>query len=228
MRTIDCEQGSEEWITARLAKPTASKFSKILTPSGKLSTSCEGYLGELLAEWVTGEPGDDFFDSDWMERGRILEPYAFKQYAFIRGINLKAQTIKKGKETIVIPPGIQKVGFCLHEEHEAGCSPDALVGDDGLIEFKCPMAKNHLIYLFREECPKQYWLQIQGQLWVTGRLWCDFVSYHPEFPLFVHRVEPDEKIQTALTSNIAGFLIDMVLGKDKLRELGVVPYSEAA
>ena len=92
MRTIDCEQGSEEWITARLAKPTASKFSKILTPSGKLSTSCEGYLGELLAEWVTGEPGDDFFDSDWMERGRILEPYAFKQYAFIRGINLKPVT----------------------------------------------------------------------------------------------------------------------------------------
>lgn len=227
MRIIDCEQGSQEWIDARLARPTASNFSKVVTSTGKLSSSCEGYLGELLAEWVQGEPFSDF-DSEWMERGRYLEPHAFKQYAFVRDLNLEPVEIKKDKKVVLIPPAVKKVGFCLHDEFDAGCSPDGLVGDDGLIELKCPMEKNHLVYLFRGSCPKQYQMQVQGQLWVTGREWCDFVSYHPDLPLFVHRVYPDETIQTALDMWVEHFLKELEEGKKALREMGVVPWSEAA
>ena len=227
MRLIDCKQGSQEWIDARLARPTASQFSRIVTPSGKLSTSCEGYLGELLAEWVKGEPFSDF-DSEWMERGRFLEPSAFKQYAFVRDIKLHSETIEVKGEKMLIPPGLQKVGFCLHDEFDAGCSPDGLVGDDGLIELKCPMEKNHIIYLFRDVCPKQYFMQVQGQLWVTKRQWCDFVSYHPDFPLFIHRVYPVEAIQVALDMWVEHFLKELELGKARLREYGVVPWTEAA
>ena len=209
MRIINCEQGSPEWIEARLGMPTASNFSKIITPSGKLSSSCEGYLGELLAEWVKGEPFSDF-DSEWMERGRLLEPQAFKQYAFLRDMEPK------------------KVGFCLHDEFDAGCSPDALVGEDGLVEFKCPQAGKHLVYLSKDDLPRQYVCQVQGQLWVTKRKWADFISYHPELPMFVFRVEPDEKIQTALDMWVEHFLKELELGKEKLREYGVVPWTEAA
>ena len=194
MRIIECEQGSQKWHESRMGIPTASEFSKILTPSGKLSTSCEGYLGELLAEWVLGEPAEQF-ETEWMARGKMLEPEAFTEYAFLHDIEPK------------------QVGFCLHDEFDAGASPDALVGDDGLLEFKCPMAGKHLVYLFRNELPKQYILQVQGQLWVTGRSWCDFTSYHPELPLFVKRVLPDEKIQTALDMWVEHFLKELELGK---------------
>lgn len=210
MKTIDCEQGSAEWHQARMGIPTASNASKILTPSGKLSASSEAYLGELLAEWVTGEPADNEFVSEAMERGRYLETFAFKQYSFIRDIKP------------------EKIGFCLHDEFNAGCSPDALVGDDGLLEFKCPLAKTHLVYLFRDEVPKQYFMQVQFQLWVTKREWVDFTSYHPDFPLFIHRVYPVEAIQVALDMWVEHFLKELELGKTRLREYGVTPWTEAA
>ena len=210
MRIIDCIQGSAEWHQARLGIPTASNASKILTPSGKLSSSSEAYLGELLAAWVLGEPADNEFMSEAMERGKMLEPEAFAEYAFLHDVEP------------------EKVGFCLHDTLDAGASPDALVGDDGLVEFKAPSAGKHLVYLFRDSCPREYIMQVQFQLWVTGRDFCDFCSYHPDLPLFVCRIEPDEKIQTALDMWVEHFLKELELGKARLREYGVTPWTEGA
>ena len=119
------------------------------------------------------------------------------------------------------------MGFCVIEG-VAGASPDGLVGDDGLLEFKCPMAGKHLTYLFRDEVPKDYVLQVQGQLWVTGRKWCDFVSYCPGLPIFVKRMTPDKKLQDAFTEHIGNFTKEIAEGKEKLRELNVVSALEEA
>ena len=77
-----------------------------------------------------------------------------------------------------------------------GYSPDGLLGDDGLLEIKCPMATTHAKYLLDNKMPTDYWQQVQGGLWVSGRRWCDFASFHPNFKekqLFIVKVERDEK-----------------------------------
>ena len=85
MIIVNCEQGSREWTECRLGIPTASAFSRIVTPGGKLSAAREEYQGELLAEWALGE-ADEFGGTDWMERGKMLEPEALQHYAFYRDL----------------------------------------------------------------------------------------------------------------------------------------------
>ena len=204
-----CQQGSREWIEARLGIPTASEFSRIVTPSGKLSKSKSEYVWELVAEWALGEPTVKFGGNDWTERGKVLEPEARKYYAFQR--DLEPQT----------------VGFVYRDEARmCGCSPDGLVGDDGLLEMKCPMPPKHLQYLAGDTVPREHKTQVQGQLWVTGREWCDFMSYHPGLPPFIKRVEPDPKLQKALDEIMPHFIAEILSGRERLRSLGVVPASE--
>ena len=203
MIIVECEQGSRRWIETRLGIPTASQFSKIVTPTGKLSASREGYLGELLAEWCLGEErGAD--QTEWMERGKVLEEDAFNFYA-----------VREDADP-------QKVGFCFRDKKRlVGCSPDALVGENGLLELKCPIAGKHLTYLFRKECPKEHYAQVQGQLWVTQREYCDFMSYHPGLPPFILRCFPDEKYQEALNEAIPRFCEELEAGREQLGLMGV-------
>ena len=84
MITLDCIQGSREWVEARLGIPTASQFSRIVTPTGQLSKARDGYLAELLCEWVMGEPVTDF-KSEWMEWGQAIEGEAFDYFALDDG-----------------------------------------------------------------------------------------------------------------------------------------------
>ena len=205
MITLDCEQGTQEWYEARLGIPTASQFKKVVTASGKLSAQRDKYLAELLAEWALNEPADDFLGTDWTERGKMIEPDAFEYY----GIQHDADP--------------SKIGFVYKDESRLiGCSPDALVGDDGLVEFKCPMAKTHLVYLIRGVCPPEYMLQVQGQLWVCSREWCDFMSYYPGLPPMILRVVPDEKYQDALDKYMSIFVEEMLEGRQKLRDMGIL------
>ena len=207
---LDHPQGSAEWAEARLGIPTASEFKRILTPTGKLSTSREGYLGELLAEWALGKPVTEFGGNDWTERGQALEPDARDCYAF---------------EADCEPT---TVGLVLRDEAGmCGASPDALVGESGLLELKCPMAGKHLVYLSRDELPRAYAAQVQGQLWVTGRAWCDFMSYYPGLPALIVRVEPDERFHAALDESMPVFINELLTGRDRLRSLGIVPAGEA-
>ena len=210
LEILNMEQGSEEWREVRLGTPTASQFHRIITPTGKLSAQREAYMAELLAEWALGQP-DDEFSTEWTQRGTILEPYAFKAYAFV---------------TDMFP---DKVGFCRiggNNGRAVGCSPDALVGDKGGLELKCPKAANHLIYLFRDEVPRQYEMQVQGSLWVTGREWWDFASYHPELPTFIKRSEPNEKLQAAFDDHIPLFVEELEAAKKRLKEMGIDPVME--
>ena len=200
------EQGSAAWVEARLGIPTASEFSRIITPGGKLSKSRDGYMAELLAEWALGEPVGDFLGTDWTERGHILEGEARAAYGLLRDAD------------------VTEVGLCYPgEDRWAAASPDGLIGDDGLLELKCPKASTHLLWLANGVLPKQHVLQLQGQLWVTGCDWADFMSYHPGLPPFLVRVEPDEHIMCSLNVNMPTFIEELLAGRERLSKLGVEP-----
>ena len=202
--TLDCEQGTREWIEARLGIPTATGFSRIVTPGGKISKSREAYWGDLLAEWVLQEPQDDVPNLYWIERGEALEPEARRYYSFHADVDAVT------------------VGFVFRDALKTvGCSPDGLVGEDGLLELKCPKAGHHIAWLARGVVPQEHISQLQGQLWVTGRHWVDFMSYHPGLPPFIIRVEPEPRYQDALDEHIPTFCDEVVNGRAYLQSLGV-------
>ena len=173
MRISNFEQGSQEWLQSRLGKPTASNFGKLITPTGKPSSSAEGYINELIAQRITGEI-PEFYKSEAMERGNELEPHAKATYELTRDVE------------------VVEVGLCLHDEFDCGASPDGLVGDDGGLEIKCPLPHNHVAYLRAGDVPSKYIPQIQGCMWITGREWWDFMSYHPSMEDLIVRVYRDE------------------------------------
>jgi len=173
MRCIDCEQGSDEWIYARLGIPSASMYGKIITTQGKWSTQADTYINQLVAEKLTGEQ-TPFYQNEHMARGTELEPDARKMYEFIKDVE------------------VQEVGFCLHDTLEAGASPDGLIGEDGGLEIKCPAPATHVEYLRGGKLPSKYKQQVMGCLWITGREWWDFMSYHPSMKPLIVRVERDE------------------------------------
>lgn len=173
MRCIDCEQGSDEWIYARLGIPSASMYGKIITTQGKWSTQADTYINQLVAEKLTREQ-TPFYQNEHMARGTELEPDARKMYEFIKDVEVK------------------EVGFCLHDTLEAGASPDGLIGEDGGLEIKCPAPATHVEYLRGGKLPSKYKQQVMGCLWITGREWWDFMSYHPSMKPLIVRVERDE------------------------------------
>lgn len=174
-------QGTPEWLALRAGKLTGSRFADLMavTRSGP-SASRANLIVAIALERLTGEP-EQTFQNDAMRRGTELEPFARGAYEALTG-ELVEQV------PFVVHP---KLGF-------VGVSPDGLIGDDGLIEVKCPASQNkHLLALREGAHAKEYRWQIQGQLWVTGRKWCDAVSFDPRFPeglqLAITRVERDQK-----------------------------------
>ena len=209
MIILDCEQGSQAWIDARLGIPTASEFSRIVTPTGRASTAAEGYTAELLAEWALGYPIKDFGGNPNTDRGKALEPDARAYYAL---------------QTDLDPV---TVGFVYRDEHKhVGGSPDALVGAGGCLELKCPRADTHLLWLARDTLPKDHFAQVQGHLWVTGCAWCDFMSYHPDLPPLLVRRYPDDSYQAALDKIMPDFIADLLKARARLRDMGVPIASE--
>lgn len=172
MRIIKAEQGTDEWLMARLGCPSGSGFSKLITSTGKESTSRTAYVNGLIAEKVIGGIPETY-DNEWMARGRDLEPDARAFYEFERGVT------------------VTEVGFCKHDEYECGISPDGLV-DGGGLEIKCPAPSTHVKYFRAGKLPNEYKAQVMGCLWITGREWWDFLSYHPSLPPMLIRVERDE------------------------------------
>lgn len=183
----DFEQGTEEWHQARLGIPTASEFSKILTGTGKISTQKEGYIKSLLVERITGKTAG-FEGNSFTDRGHEIEPEARAFYE-----------MKSSDE-------VTEVGFCTDKKEQYGASPDALVGDDGLLEIKSTIATTHIGYLENpEKLPAAYVSQIQGQLLVTGRKWCDFLAYHPDLPAVIIRVDRNEEYLIKLIATLHKF-----------------------
>lgn len=157
----DVEQYSDAWQQLRIGIPTASQFSKIITPGGKKSEQFKAYAYHLIAELYMKRPIDTY-TSEHMQRGSDLEPEAANYYE-----------MEKNVET-------RKIGFVTDDKKHMGCSPDRLVGNDGLIEIKCPKPNTMIQYFIEENIEDKYKPQIQGQLLISEREWVDIVSYHPD------------------------------------------------
>lgn len=179
MRIIECEQLSADWHSVRRGIPTASGFDKIVTPAKGLASAQQSkYMDELIAQILdqgySQEP-DNRFVSAAMQNGIDCEPAARSWYEF-----------EFDRE-------VRNVGFCLSDCGRYGCSPDGLVGTEGVIEIKCPDLKTHIRYLREGVLPDEYRCQAHGELAVTGYQWLDFISYSPvaELDNFLIRVVPD-------------------------------------
>lgn len=190
--TLDCEQGSEEWLKARLGIPTATGFENIVTATGKKSSAQIKYMAELIEESIIGLQ-DESFKSRFMERGNQLEPLARSAYEFVTGNTVS-----------------QVGGVYLDDKKEVMVSPDGLIPElkKGL-EIKCPKMSTHIRYLLEGGLPSEYVIQVQANLWVTGYETWDFVSYCPEYQkqtLYLFTVERNPLLMSAFDKLIPQFL----------------------
>jgi len=190
------EQGSEEWFAERCGKVTASRIGDLMaqTKSG-WGASRANYAAQLVAERLTGTPAETFSNAA-MKWGTETEPQARAAYEFYSGLS------------------VAEVGFVPHPTiSQSGASPDGLVGDDGLVEIKCPNTATHIETLLGGVVPGKYNYQMQWQMACTGRDWCDWVSYDPRMPesmrLFTKRVMRDDTLLAILTNEIQIFLAEV-------------------
>lgn len=177
-------QNSDDWFKIRSGKFTASSFGDLF--AAKSTLTYEKAIFKVAYERIVGEAPESF-SNEWTDRGHELEPLARDAYE-VETFNL-----------------VEDAGFFELNEW-VGCSPDGLVGIDGMIEIKCPAYNTFIRYINSGKLPSTYFYQVHGQMYVTGRQWVDFVAYHPPFKPFILRVERDEKvcqeIESALTEAI--------------------------
>jgi putative phage-type endonuclease len=205
MKIIDAPQGSAEWFAARAGKVTASRMDAVLAKgrSGAPSATRAGYLGELIAETLTGQPANAFKGNADTERGIELEPEARAVYEVAKGAM------------------VSSVGLVIHPRIDrSGASPDGLAGVDGLLEIKAPRTHVHIEYLLAGQPPPAYIPQMAWQCACTERAWCDFVSYCPVMPedlrLFVVRYEPTVSYLKEIEGAVVEFLAEL---DDKLARI---------
>ena len=189
MKANELQEG-DDWMLARVGAFTASRAADLMAKTKSGPSASRGNLLTLLAvERLTGQPVETYSNAA-MQRGIELEAEARDAYSFQTG------------------QAVREVGYVPHPSVErAGCSPDGLCGDSGLVEIKCPssMAK-HLEALRTGAHAQEYAWQLQHQLWVTGRGWVDAVSYDPRFPdglqLAIKRVARDEEAIILLETSV--------------------------
>lgn len=192
---MNAPQGSEAWRLARAGHCTASCFKDVLARI-KVGEAAgrRNYRMQLVTERLTGIPQDDYTNAA-MQWGIEQEPYARESYENETGNMVLQSEFVKGEEW-------------------TGCSPDGLIGTDGLTQIKCPFKSViHLETLTDGIVPSEHVAQIQGELWVTGREWSDFVSFDPRMPeklrLFVKRVQRDEDYIAKLAAEVNAFLVEV-------------------
>lgn len=200
------EQRTDDWFAARLGKVTASRVADLMakTKTG-YSTSRENYMSQLVLERITGAKAESF-SSAAMQWGTDQEPFARAAY-------------EAAKDVMV-----EELGFAPHPTIEmAGASPDGLVGDDGLVEIKCPNTATMIETLLTEKVPAKYHAQMQFQMACTGRKWCDYVVFDPRMPakaqLFIKRVDRDDKFIAEMEAEIVKFLAEVQSQVEKLNKI---------
>lgn len=200
------EQGSPEWFAERLGKATASRVADIVaTTKSGYSASRANYMAELVCERLTGETASSYTNAA-MQWGLDIEPDARAAYCFYRDAD------------------VEEIGFVDHPSIAmSGASPDGLVGDDGLVEIKCPITKTHIDTLLCQKIPSKYLTQMQWQMACCERNWCDYVSFDPRMPaemqLFVRRVERDDERIAGLETEVTQFLAEVAKTIDDLNVL---------
>jgi putative phage-type endonuclease len=197
------DQGSEEWFTIRIGKVTASRVADVIakTKTG-YSASRDNYMAQLVCERLTGQKGESFTNAA-MQHGTDTEPLARAAYEAFKDVL------------------VDEVGFVPHPTIKmAGASPDGMVGEDGLLEIKCPNTATHIETLLSQSVPGKYNTQMQFQMACTGRKWCDFVSFDNRLPeelqLFVMRVPRDEVFIRLIEAEIVQFIAEL---DDKINKL---------
>lgn len=203
MYICEHKQGTEGWFADRLGIPTASNFSKVM--AGGTGATRKAYMMKKIAERLTGLVEEGYSNSS-MEWGTETEPQARAKYE-----------LRSGNAVV-------QVGFCKPTATTRwGASPDGLIDDDGMVEFKCPDTTTQMATYLSGKMPTAHKHQVQGQLWVTDRQWCDFVSFDPRITkgdagYFCVRIERDnDYINGKILPPVARFLYDM----DKvMKELG--------
>ena len=207
----DVAQYSDEYDRLRLGIPTSSNFHKIITPQGKPSKQWREYACVLIAERILQQK-IEFYNSPAMERGLIVEADAVDWYEFDQDVTT------------------QRVGFITDDNHTLGCSPDRLVGAEGLLEIKAPLPHTQVDYWISGEISERFRPQLQGQLYISQRSWVDIVCWHDVLPKLVMRVEPDEKFIEALDREllIFNYFIDRVMDKIRATNDLAIPPSRFA
>lgn len=191
------DQRTEEWFQSRLGKVTASKIADVMAQGrgGAPSATRATYRAQLVVERLTGVPYEGF-RSAAMDHGTETEPQARATYILNTGRN------------------VAEVGFVAHPRIEmTGASPDGLIGDDGLIEIKCPNSATHIATLRGADIDGKYLKQMQWQMACTGRAWCDFVSFDPRLPdemqMLICRVPRDDALIAEMEAAVTAFLSEV-------------------
>jgi len=191
----EMKQGSLGWHKLRLGKITASKMADVLSKGkGKApSKLAETYMMELLAERLTGE-AKPFFENDAMRWGTETEPQARAMYELNSGNN------------------VREVAFIERNEF-VGVSPDGLIGECGMLEIKCPTTITQIKRALTDDYSKDYYAQIQMQLWVAEREWCDFLSFDPRLDIeagyLLQVVHRDEEFISDMRDKTEEFIVKM-------------------
>jgi hypothetical protein len=198
----DVPQNSEEWLALRLGVPTASRFGTILAKGrdGKSpSVTRREYMAKLAGEIITGQPTENYTNG-YMARGHEVEPEARAAYAFLRDLD-------------PTPVGFIRNG-------RVGASPDSLVGLSGLLEIKSKAPHLWIECMCRDAFPPEHAAQVQGQLWVAERDWCDLVVYFPGMPLQVYRAGRDEAYIANLARAVTAFVEELDELVERIRAYG--------
>jgi putative phage-type endonuclease len=189
-------QGSPEWMAERCGRVTASRVADVIAKTkGGWAAARANYMAELVAERLTGVKAEGYVNAA-MQHGTDTEPQARGAYGFYADVE------------------VVQVGFIAHPTIPmTGASPDGLVGDDGLVEIKCPNTATHIETLLGASVPSRYITQMQWQMACTGRKWCDFFSFDPRLPesmrSFTRRVERDDVMIGSLERAVEDFLSEL-------------------
>lgn len=181
MQVFQGEQGTPEWFSIRMGIPTASEFKTLLgiKKDAREKVTRRTYMLKLAGEIITGEPMESY-QNDHMERGKVMEDEARDLYSF---------------QTDVEPDRV-----CFIRNGDKGCSPDSLLGANGMLEIKTKLPHLLIDCMLKDEFPAEHKAQCQGALWVAERDWIDIAIYWPKLPLFVKRAHRDE----GYIANLAG------------------------
>jgi hypothetical protein len=206
IEVFDFEQGSPDWREARRGLPTASEFKTLIRTKGRgeggESVTRKKYLYRLAAEIVTGEIVETY-SNEHMDRGNDMEAEARSYYALISS------------------EPVTRVGFLRDKEKGAGCSPDSLVGDKGLLEIKTALPDIVIAHMLKGEFPPEHKAQTQGNLWISEREWIDLEIYWPTLPRpFEKRATRDEDYIRDLAASVAQFNEELEQTVERVRRYG--------
>jgi hypothetical protein len=202
LQIFDCDQNSDAWYACRAGVMTASEFHTVKAEGkkpGEPSATRRKYMLQLVGESIAGVSPFERYKNGPMSRGHEFEPEARDYYSLVTGSE-------------VTQLGFVRSGYF-------GCSPDGVVGDDGLVQLKTKQYDLHLECLLRDQVPAAHWSQLQGELLVTRRKWNDFVSYSPGLPMFCKRVHRDESYIAMLRVELARFRGEMQELVERVRKM---------